>query len=516
MKIPSNCPPPVTQNEEDDMMEFLLVRNKTYYFRRRIPVDLAKYFPDKLKDITRSLATSDGRRAKTACRDWVSRIEDLFTTLRLSISEEHKLAHVKAELFNNVNPMLVQAQIPISPLLSHLIEEYISYNAPNWEPKTRQENEFNLGLSLQLLGDLPLDKIDYNAVKVLREKLQHLPTNFSRRKKYKHMALEEILAIPVEDQEPPNPEAVNKTLSYLSSLLKMGVARHGKFIQTNPAVGLKLKIVDQKLASEERDIYTPDDLQNIVNLLTYDPDNPARFWVPLVGIFSGLRRGEICQLYTRDIIVQDGLLCFDLNTKCDKIPYTPRGKATVMVNEKKLKKEASVRVVPIHPVLLNECGFAGYVEYCRLNGQKRLFEDLHYSRDGYGTYFSKWFDLAFNPQITPPKSGKTFHSLRHNFMDWFKQNRIEIFDEKKAPKILKEIVGHAYNRSGEEDLIGERYGKRYKAAITSQMVYQLDYNLDMWNVREQVGPFRSLEEKLAKENKWLPDSEHPTLCEDER
>lgn len=339
--------------------------------------------------------------------------------------------------------------------------------------------------------------------------MQKVPTNYSRLKKYKHLTITEIIAMPADQKESPDPKSVNKSLQFLSTVLAFGTQRYRDLIPQNPAVGINLKVVDQKLASEERDAYSFENIQDIINSLFWDCNHPSRFFIPLIAIFTGMRRGEIAQLYTSDIVIEDGLLCIDINAKCDMVAYTPSGGPTVMVPEKKTKKNASRRLVPVHPVLQYLCGFQGYVEECRRDGEKRLFWDLAFHRDGYGTSFSKWYDRKLNPRIVEEKSGKSFHSFRHSLMDWYKQNPIEGFDRGTANEILKEIVGHAYNSGGDLDLTKERYGKRFPATTTFKLLCQLDYNLDLHNVTEQIGHFQAIEVKLARENERIPGMEYP-------
>jgi integrase len=449
--------------------------------------------------------------------------------LESGISNEMKVEYLKSEILaeppkkpvaipHSISPAapVVEAEQDKTLKLSELIEQFINFKRPHWSPKTRQENEYHLGLSVLLMGDLPLNKISYIEIEGYRASLQEVPTNYSRLRKYKHLPIAEILALPADQKEAPDPKSVNKSLQFLSTALAFGVQRHGDLLRINPAVGINVKVIDQKLASEERDAYSIENLQDVVNHLIWDYDHPSRFFIPLIAIFSGMRRGEIAQLYTSDIVYEDGLLCIDINAKCDLIAYTSKG-VTEMVAEKKTKKDASRRLVPVHPLLRDFCGFEGYVQDCRHEGKKRLFWDLAFHRDGYGTSFSKWFDRKLNPRIVEEKTGKSFHSFRHAFIDWFKQHEIQNMDRGTANEVLKEIVGHAYNSgSGDLDLTKERYGKRFPAATTYRLLSQLDYELDLHSITEQIGHLQAIEVKLSQEAWRKPGGEYPTLCEDER
>lgn len=69
-------------------------------------------------------------------------------------------------------------------------------------------------------------------------------------------------------------------------------------------------------------------------------------WVPLIGLYSGMRLGEICQLRTSDVR-RDGKLWFD-----------NMGEET---EGQSIKTVAGIRRVPIHTVLV-QCGFLEYLK----------------------------------------------------------------------------------------------------------------------------------------------------------
>jgi hypothetical protein len=276
----------------------------------------------------------------------------------------------------------------------------------------------------------------------------------------------------------------------------------------NPAVGINLKSVGTEIihASGHKLKYTNDDLQHLIQLLRWRPDCPAQFYVPLIGIFTGCRRGEICQLYVNDIGFDEktGIPFFDINGKGDMVPYNYKGEI-IYISEKRVKKNMSWRIIPIHPVLWFDLGLAGFYEQCKKSGQKRLFEELNFTRDGFGQSFSKLFDDEVAVQIADKNTRKSFHSIRHSFTDFFKQRQVEGYDRGMANEIVKEFIGHAFKKSGDEDLTLERYGKRYPVATSASVLFQLDYGLNFDNIVEQVGYFVSLGGVAAKKKRRLGD-----------
>ncbi|WP_267388430.1 hypothetical protein [Sphingomonas sp. GC_Shp_3] len=106
----------------------------------------------------------------------------------------------------------------------------------------------------------------------------------------------------------------------------------------------------------------------------------ARFWVPLIALFSGLLLNEICQLEVSDIREMDGVACFNVTSG-----------VSLTGDEKRVKTNASERVVPVHDELIR-CGFLAFAASQRLCGETNLFPELPFGHLGYrSTAISRWF-----------------------------------------------------------------------------------------------------------------------------
>ena len=61
----------------------------------------------------------------------------------------------------------------------------------------------------------------------------------------------------------------------------------------------------------------------------------SHFWIPLIGLYTGMRLEEIAQIYVSDVRKAKGVWCIDVNEdKPDKHVKT------------------GARLVPLHPVLV--------------------------------------------------------------------------------------------------------------------------------------------------------------------
>lgn len=75
----------------------------------------------------------------------------------------------------------------------------------------------------------------------------------------------------------------------------------------------------------------------------------AKYWTPLIALYTGMRVEEICQLYIGDIIQIDGVWCFSVNENTDNKDHF-----------KHVKSLAGIRNILIHPYLWDDIGFKNF------------------------------------------------------------------------------------------------------------------------------------------------------------
>lgn len=146
----------------------------------------------------------------------------------------------------------------------------------------------------------------------------------------------------------------------------------------------------------------------------YVPVDSARYWAPLIGLFTGMRLGEIIQLRVSDIRKSsEGIRYFAVTT----IIEDEDGE-----DNKSLKNANSERDIPIHPILF-ACGLQELIDKRRKNGEARLLMDYDRSpTDGsWSKTFSAWFRQYRKhvevERIVGGKNRVDFHSFRHSFED---------------------------------------------------------------------------------------------------
>lgn len=140
------------------------------------------------------------------------------------------------------------------------------------------------------------------------------------------------------------------------------------------------------------------DLKLIFDGLIEHAKKPWQFHIPLIGLYTGARIGEIASLKTEHIYFKSGLNVMHL-------PGT--------------KTDASPRDIPIHPAL-EKLGLLKLAEMRKKAGKEMLFDITPSAQNGYGAAPSKWF-TQYKNKIGLIGDNKVFHSFRHTIIDHMNQ-----------------------------------------------------------------------------------------------
>lgn len=148
-----------------------------------------------------------------------------------------------------------------------------------------------------------------------------------------------------------------------------------------------------------------------------------KYWLPPMLLTSGGRVGELSQLYTNDIVHVLGIPCFSFVWDSPDDDEDDEGEGPGRIARKartehefrRLKSEASRRIIPIHPELL-KLGFMQWVERRQSEVGTRpglLFRDLKWAlKSGYGRKPSQYVLELLKASGVWVKRKKVCHSLR--------------------------------------------------------------------------------------------------------
>ncbi|NVN90951.1 MAG: site-specific integrase [Desulfuromonadales bacterium] len=418
------------------------IRYNSYHYRRRIPADLVDLFGKK--EATKSLHTKKPVDAVRMKNRLDGLLEQLFQACRLeAISSESAISRLQAILQGRPQPTIISPDSPtaqVAPItiissrrrgkrLSDAVEAYIHEHQNGWTTKTAKEFSSIYDKMIMGLSDPWLQDIDRPSLVEYRDKLT---------------------------LEGKHVKTVNKYLQMLSTVLRH--AGRLKWITGNPAEGLGLK--DTRREDEIRKAFTLSEINQIFLALQsakktfYDSDRHERYWLPLLGMYTGARVNELAQLTIDDIKEDNGIPAIVISIGGD--------------DSKRIKSESSRRTLPLHNDLLT-LGFLVYVRSIKEKGHDRIFPALRLGPNGYSHYFvSHHFSGSkgwLHSTIPTLPEGVSFHCFRHTVATMLK-------NAEEPERLIEEILGHKHS-----SLALGRYGKPYDLDIKARAVNKIHYNL---------------------------------------
>jgi len=403
--------------------EYLYRRGKSYYFLIKIPVDIKPHLGNR-QHLIKSLKTSSLSEAKKAVEPLRAKTKSSFMLIRSGILAEEQLQKTVSDLLTK------KTHQSREKILSESIRMYLNEKSPNLKKRTLRDYETIYARSVSIIGDKKLNAVTREDVIRLRSTLT---------------------------AEGVKERTCNTHLVHLSSLFRWAVRQN--MCHRNCAEGLLLTISCRH--DSERKRFSTNDLQIIFSTIPLEAGDECNVWIPMIALYSGMRKEEICQLERADVRQEDGVWVFDVNNK----------------GEKDTKTEAGLRLVPIHSKLTE----MGFLEFCEKRAAGRLAGNLwgflrwreSWSKK-WGGQFNNWF--AKNAQT---EKGKVFHSFRHTFIDELKQAG-------KVKEVVSELVGHVVKG----ETFG-RYGKGYSVQMLRMEVENLSYDIDLTRIEQHIASCRS-------------------------
>lgn len=315
--------------------------------------------------------------------------------------------------------------------LSEAIDDWVAEKTRKdgeWVESSAAANELWARRFQELAGDKPLKDYNKADARNFKKAIRTLPPNFLHKEDFRKLdfieAVEKAASKKFGSMSDRN---VNKILGFVRAFWNWAEGQYDH-VPPNPFGKMNLRIKTK--ARDERDPFTTEQLQKIFDAPLYVgcqsgkyhltkgdhvPFQESIYWVPLVGLFTGARSGEIIQLLCDDVKFEAGIRYFDIRDD---------GKREKDDVQQGLKTDSSVRTIPVHPIL-EKLGFATFVERQRAKGQ-RLFPDFPKAVDGYySTAYSPRF-RRFLVSIQVKTKKLSFHSFRHSFEDACLNSRIPL------------------------------------------------------------------------------------------
>jgi len=334
------------------------------------------------------------------------------------------------------------------------LDEFMEYQRASHAETTPSSYAVPVRVLREVIGEaVPLSSITFHHLKKVLDILRSVPVRMTQR--YPGLTCDQAIAAAkrFNDTKTISPRTFKNYYTLIVAVFNF--AKDEPYgLRSNPAHARQFREVikkDRNKKRKEPKLFTSEELTTIFHAPLYtgcvddgrgynkvgsNVIRQGRFWVPLIGLFHGLRMNEACQLYTSDIKSDGNIPYFFVRTELDETDE----------NEKRVKNPSSRRKVPIHPELL-KMGFVDYVNE-RIGDveQARLFPTLNLSktRGRYSHVFSKWFG-RFLQNACGHKPKATFHSFRSHF-------RIALSKGGVLGEVAKELGGWAH-----DDVMDEVY-----------------------------------------------------------
>lgn len=282
------------------------------------------------------------------------------------------------------------------PPLSEVVPKYLEWLSSQKDVSVHNvgQRKGTLRMLQEFLGEVPVDSIARADLVEFRDTMRTLPAKHGQLKGWKSLTISEKMS-KVDDGDVPDDapllsdKRIKSQFSEVSGLFQWLVDRKEYSCDQNPVRDFKWG--KGKAARHQRVAFESDELLTLFRQPLWRGSHQhfrirsgshiikdSRYFLPLIALYSGMRLGEIAQLYLKDVRELDGVWYMDVNDYKDK----------------SVKNDASVRYVPVHPELIR-LGLLEHYEKMLSRGEARLWPDIKPAGPDhrYGVAPSKQFQL---------------------------------------------------------------------------------------------------------------------------
>ena len=459
------------ENRSDEDVELEAFTART--FRNEILVDLKKsrlgsaapvvnkYFGDNAESFSKTIYNQ-------LCRAALRGLADFYSNAELIVKGE--LEHpdlILEELFSEELEQTTSGKSEFH--FQGVVDKYLTQQEGVWSTKQHRSVLAMFTFFVEFIEvtegipvtSLSLESISSKTARAYKELLQRSPSN--ARKIYPSLnPVEMVEAAERDGARLLSTTTQNNYLQSLSSLFNFAI-QELDYAGSNPFKG---KGSAKKTKLNKRSQRLPFSQEQLITLFSSPlfkgcqtlaschkagrmiPTRSHKYWMPLIGLYSGMREQEILQLYVEDVRQYDNTWVFDLNLNHP---------------DKRLKTIQSKRLVPLHEDLIY-LGFLSFLESrTKEDAKGRLFSDAPMAVDGtYSSTFSKWFS-RYLKKIGIKTDKTSFHSFRHNIKDGFRNSGC-------SDELAENFVGRSTGTTG------EAYGQGFSVARLHEALHRIEFN----------------------------------------
>lgn len=501
---------------------YLQRRGGGFTFRIAVPAELRQHLG--VREITKALPSSSRQEAIALALSLAHQVKQLFLQLRRAMSksksperpldigytieldlddlgfakrvkvqaEPHEEAAVSATLRSVLEsrgsrahattsaapapPDIVTAVsvVPKSPMFSEVINNFLDEYAKGNNAAMLKKHQAVLRMMLEVIGDKPVELLRQTDINEFFSLLGNLPPRWKDKCRQKGLTIRELARL--DHDEILGPKAFDDT--YLASVRPFLKTTRLNYQDQGFPTNLTVEQITYKGKRVEGEskqrAFKRDELVRLfegpeMRRFAVDASQAHYYWLPHVGLFTGARVNEICQLNPQTDIVQDeehGVWYFWITAKTESDDRITKS-----------VKTGDSRQVPIHQRLI-DLGFLDYVRHVKESGAKLLFPAWPPVNQRASGEAEDWFrqflrDTGLRDE-TPGACILGMHAFRHTLLTYGAGQ--------KPPLSLFCITGHAQE---EAPIHATGAGKGYLTlsllsplSDRSDLLNQLDYRLN--------------------------------------
>jgi integrase len=505
---------------------YLIRRGNILFFRISVPQDLRSHLG--LREITKTLGTPSKQKASPIALSLAAQAKQLFNKLRenmgtdkpsdefisvgliykLELSEfgllknleittethdkegeAESLLQTTLDRFSQSNSSLneqtsilsTQSKLEALPKdsdntkLKAVIESFLDkYKAKN-KSAMLKKHQAVLDMLLKVVGDKLISEIKQADINDFFELLGRLPPRWADACKKDNLSILELSEL--EHAETIGPKTFKST--YLASVRYFLKAARKDWQDRGFPLSLTIEGIeytgDREEGENKQRAFKPDELKRLFEGPEFTafaniPNQAHCYWLPLVGLFTGARVNEICQLNPQVDIFHDSesdSWCFNIDKNSEADPRI-----------KKSVKSGESRKIPIHSKLI-ELGFIDYFKHVKSLGAKLLFPEWQPINKRASGNAEKWFRKLLRDANLRDETENAcilgMHAFRHTLLTYGAMQEPKLF--------LMCITGHEQNEVVNQvtgaakgyftlSLLGSLQDK---ASLLNQLDYKLNF-----------------------------------------
>lgn len=386
--------------------------------------------------------------------------------VKASIPDKKNEATAKHANESKTQTTLALVKDKIKEFTTSHFEKRERTNSP-LSPASKMEYISYLDEFLSIIGsETKMDELSKEVLRKYQNTLWEIPANYSRKKEYKNLSIEQLLEKNIPKDHKRSVNTVNKITIRIVAFLDW--AEHEGYI-TEPISYYLETLKEKGNSNEKRDSFTDKELALLFHNDLYEQgkfEYPSDYWLPLLALYTGARGNELAQLYKDNVIIDDET----------KIPYLHIKEEET--RNQNIKTKSAIRFVPLHDKLIS-LGFLEYIE--SISEDSMIFPELKPTSETqkpfkkFGNKFNRKSKYGFKYKCGVTRDKVSFHSFRHNVIDFLEKTSTR-------EKVICELVGHKYKGEG----LVENYIKREKLSELKKAINKLEYkSIDWRKIKER-------------------------------